>query len=310
MSWKNVLLLVLPAREAKEAALAYIKGLISPVERKNSWQLAEAIGDKDPYRFLILLNRASWDADAVRDDLRDYVVKHLGDDNAVLIVDETGFLKKGNQSVGVQRQYSGTAGRTENCQVGVFLVYASSHGHTFIDRELYLPKSWTNDRERCERAGVPEEVEFSTKLLIARKMLLRAIDAGVPARWVCADALYGTDHRLRQFIEARGLHYVLAVSRDQTIWVGKSQHRVDAIIRKIEESAWQTLSAGNGSRGERLYQWAASTFEHPKNPQLQRFVLARRKLENPTEITYYLVSAPNWYLFTRNSSGCRRTLDD
>ena len=135
--------------EAKEAALAYIKGLISPVERKNSWQLAEAIGDRDPYRFQHLLNRASWDTDAVRDDLRDYVVEHLGDDNAVLIVDETGFLKKGNQSVGVQRQYSGTAGRTENCQVGVFLVYASSHGHTFIDRELYLPKSWTNERKRC-----------------------------------------------------------------------------------------------------------------------------------------------------------------
>ena len=156
-----------------------------------------------------MLNRASWDADAVRDDLRDYVVEHLGDDNAVLIVDETGFLKKGDKSVGVQRQYSGTAGRTKNCQVGVFLVYASSLGHTFIDRELYLPKSWTSDRTRCERAGVPENVEFATKLQISRKMLGRAIDAGVPARWVCADALcadalYGTDHRLRQFIEARG----------------------------------------------------------------------------------------------------------
>lgn len=139
---------------------------------------------------------------------------------------------------------------------------------------------------------MPENVEFATKLQLARKMLLRAIDAEVPARWVCADALYGTDHRLRQFIEVRGLNYVLAVSRDQTTWVGKSQHRVDAIIRRKDESAWQTLSAGKGSRGERLYQWALATFEHPKNPQLQRFVLARRQLENPTEITYYLVSAP------------------
>lgn len=136
-----------------------------------------------------MLNRASWDANTVRDDLRDYVVEHLGDDNAVLIVDETGFLKKGNRSVGVQRQYSGTNGRTENCQVGVFLVYASSYGHTFIDRELYLPKSWTSDRERCERAGVPENVEFATKLQLARKMLGRAIDAGVPARWVCESCI-------------------------------------------------------------------------------------------------------------------------
>lgn len=149
--------------EAKQAALAYIKGLISPVERKNSWQLAEAIGNRDPYRFQHLLNRASWDANVVRDDLRDYVLEHLGDDNTVLIVDETGFLKKGDKSVGVQRQYSGTAGRTENCQVGVFLVYASSNGHTFIDRELYLPKSWTSDRQRCERAGVPETDSASSK---------------------------------------------------------------------------------------------------------------------------------------------------
>lgn len=158
------MLLASPAQEAKEAALAYIKGLISPVERKNSWQLAEAIGDKDPYRFGAFVKSCFLGCGFVRDDLRDYVVEHLGDDNAVLIVDETGFLKKGDKSVGVQRQYSGTAGRTENCQVGVFLVYASSLGHTFIDRELYLPKSWTSDRTRCEQASVPENVEFATKL--------------------------------------------------------------------------------------------------------------------------------------------------
>lgn len=204
-------------REPRQHAHNYLKGLLAPVARKNCWQLAEFAGDKDPAGFQQFLNQGRWNADELRDALHSYVNEHLGEADAVLVVDETGFLKKGDKSVGVQRQYSGTAGRTENCQIGVFLTYASSKGHTFLDRELYLPRSWTDDPERCQAAHVPEQTKFATKLQQARTMLERALTAGIPAQWVTADALYGGDHRFRGFIESKGLHYVVAVSRDQSI---------------------------------------------------------------------------------------------
>ena len=188
-------------REARRHAWAYIRGLLSPVERKNGWQLAEVNGDATPYGLQHLLGRARWDAEAVRDDLRAYLVKAMGHPQAVLVLDETGFLKKGQQSAGVARQYSGTAGRVENCQIGVFLAYASVHGHALLDRALYLPKAWTDDRERCAHAGVPAEQLFATKPQLAQQMLQRAFDAGVPAAWVTGDSVYGDDRRLRVWLE-------------------------------------------------------------------------------------------------------------
>ncbi|MFB9745638.1 IS701 family transposase, partial [Pseudonocardia sulfidoxydans] len=203
--------------EPRRRAWAYVRGLLAPLAGKNGWTLAEVAGDATPDGMQRLLNAATWDADGVRDDVRDYVVEHLGEPGGVLIVDETGFLKKGTKSAGVQRQYSGTAGRVENCQLGVFLAYATGKGRTLIDRELYLPKSWTGDRERCREAAVPDEIEFATKTALAKDMLGRALDAGVPAAFVTADEAYGQDYKFRSWCEQRRIGYVVAVPRSQTI---------------------------------------------------------------------------------------------
>lgn len=203
--------------EPRERAGEYVRGLLAPLERKNGWTLAESAGESGPAGMQRLLVGADWDADAVRDDLRDYVVSHLGDRGAVLVVDDTGFLKKGLKSAGVQRQYSGTAGRVENCQIGVFLGYAAPGGRTFLDRELYLPQSWTEDRARCREAGIGDDVEFATKPDLAMTMLGRALDAGVPASWVTADEAYGQVYRLRAMLEDRGMSYVLAVPCSQRV---------------------------------------------------------------------------------------------
>jgi SRSO17 transposase len=189
--------------EARHRALAYIQGLLSPAERKNGWQLAEVSGDTTPYGVQHLLGRALWEADAVRDELRSYVLQHLGDPKAVLVLDETGFVKKGQQSAGVARQYSGTAGRVENCQIGVFGAYASGRGQALMDRELYVPKEWANDPERCKRAGMPAKRPFATKPQLARQMLERTFAAQVPAVWVTGDSVYGDDRRLRVWLESQ-----------------------------------------------------------------------------------------------------------
>src|ERR671912_2907993 len=199
--------------EPRRRALAYLRGLLSPLARKNGWQLAEAAGDGTPDGVQDFLSRMRWDADAVRDDLRAYVVEHLGDADAVMALDETGFIKKGEHSVGVQRQYSGTAGRIENCQVGVFLGYASRHGHALIDRALYLPKTWAGDEERRRIAWVPEEVAFVTKPKLGIALLERALDAGVPCAWVTGDCVYGGDSALRGFLRRRRVGYELAGTR-------------------------------------------------------------------------------------------------
>src|SRR5215203_2009059 len=219
--------------EVRQRAREYLHGLLSEAERKNSWQLAEVAGNATPYCIQHLLGRANWDADAVRDDLREYVIEHLADAKSCLIVDETGFIKKGEKSVGVKRQYTGTVGKRENCQVGVFLAYASSRGQAFIDRELYLPEEWADDRDRRERAGVPEQVKMRTKPELAKEMLRRALEAGVGAAWVVADCVYGDSRRLGVFLEEREQPYVLAVSGKAYVWVGLRQHRVGEVLEAL-----------------------------------------------------------------------------
>src|SRR5918999_889563 len=207
--------------EPRRRAIAYLRGLLGPAERKNSWQLAEMSGDATPYGLQHLLRRALWDPDAVRDELGTYIMQHLGDPNAVLVIDETGFLKKGAHSAGVARQYSGTAGRIENCQIGVFLAYASRYGHTLLDRELYLPAAWTEDRERCRRAGIPATRAFATKPALARQMLARTRTAGVVMAWVTGDSIYGDDRALRQWLQGPHQTHRLAASGEN---VRKTDH--------------------------------------------------------------------------------------
>src|SRR5262245_1532595 len=243
--------------EPRQRVVAYLRGLLSPIERKNSWQLAEELGEQTPYGVQHLLGRAQWDAEAVRDDLQAYVVEHLGYKQAVLIVDETGFVKKGERSVGVQRQYSGTAGRIENCQIGVFLAYASPKGRTFIDRALYLPEEWTRDKPRCHQAGVPKTVGFATKPRLAQQMIARALAAGVPAQWVTGDSVYGNDGKLRRWLEEQRVAHVLGVSGNHYIWMGFRQRPVATVVPQVPRKAWQRLSAGNGSKGLRWFDWAA-----------------------------------------------------
>jgi SRSO17 transposase len=287
--------------EPRKRALSYLKGLTGSVERKNGWRLAEATGERTPDGMQRLLNAANWDADAVRDDLRDYVVEHLGDDEGgILIVDETGFLKKGEKSVGVKRQYSGTAGGTENCQVGVFLCYVSEKGAAFIDRALYLPKDWAKDAERRAEAGVPREVEFATKPKLARRMLERALDGGVGAGWVSGDTVYGSDRRLRMFLEERGQPFVLAVKSDESLWTleerGPGQQRADRIVRGAAPEQWRRLSAGEGSKGPRLFDWALLPLFRLQLTEEERFwghwLLVRRSVQDPNDLAYYAVFAP------------------
>ena len=274
--------------EPRRRVAGYLRGLLAPVERKNGWQLAEAIGDATPDGVQELLSRVQWDADAVRDDLQAYVIEHLGDADAVLVLDETGFLKKGTKSVGVQRQYSGTAGRIEPCQIGVFLGYASRHGQALIDRALYLPQSWTSDRTRRAEAHVPDDVVFTTKPKLGIAMLQRACAAGVPFAWVTGDCVYGADHKLRRSIEAQGRGYVLAVTSDQRFGF----RRVDARAADLPAETWQRLSAGEGMKGPRLYDWALIRPAITPETGLQRGLLIRRSIAKPEDCAFYLTYAP------------------
>jgi SRSO17 transposase len=228
----------------------------------------------------------------VRDDLRAYVIEQLGDPDGVLIVDETGFLKKGTKSVGVQRQYSGTAGRIENCQIGVFLAYAGAAGRAFLDRELYLPKEWAADDARRREAGMPAEVAFATKPGLARRMLERAFAAGVPATWVAGDEVSGDASELRRWLEARNAAYVLAVSCSHMIWQAGQQQRAADLIAAVPSAAWVTLSAGTGSQGERLYDWTWIRLPYESPAGLAQWLLARRSLSDSTEMAYYRAYGP------------------
>src|ERR687897_98171 len=293
--------------EVRQRAQDYLRGLLSEAERKNSWQLAEVAGNYTPYGIQHLLGRASWDADALREDLREYVIEHLlADSESCLIVDERGFIKKGEQSVGVKRQYTGTVGKRENCQVGVFLAYASGRGQAFIDRELYLPEEWALDKERRQRAGVPDEVGMRTKPELAKVMLQRALDAGVKAAWVVADSVYGDSRRLGMFLEERKQPYVLAVSGKAHVWAGFYQHRVSTLLDALtegelpsaqeeaaeEDEGWKRLSAGEGSKGPRLYDWLRLALNPPMQEGFERWLVVRRSIEDPEELTAYTVFAP------------------
>jgi SRSO17 transposase len=278
--------------EPRQRAMAYLQGLLSPAERKNSWQLAEVSGDATPYGFQHLLRRARWAPDAVRDELRRYVLQHLGDPEAVLVIDETGFLKKGRHSAGVARQYSSTAGRIENCQIGVFLGYAGQLGQTLLDRELYLPEEWTDDRDRCRRAGIPEDRHFATKPQLARQMLARALAAGVPAKWVTGDSVYGDDRRLRMWLEAQPQAYVLAVSGKEYVRLGWQQRQVKTILAALPEAGWTRCSAGDGAKGPRWYDWRWLPLADPVDSAWRRWLLVRRSLSDPTEVRAYVVFAP------------------
>lgn len=282
-------------QEPYQRAFAYMQGLMSPVERKNGWQVAEEIGEATPYAMQHLLDRAKWDCDGVGEELRAYALETLATPNAVVVIDETGFLKKGRKSVGVQRQYSGTAGRIENCQVGVFLSYASSRGHMLLDRELYLPKSWADDQGRCREAHVPASVTFATKPELAAQMLWRTLDAGFPVAWVTGDTVYGSAQTLRAGLEARKQAYALAVACKEHVEVQGTRKRVDQVACGLAREDWQELSAGAGSKGPRLFAWARIELAVPEISGWQRWLLVRRSLDEgtkPAEMAYVLVFAP------------------
>ncbi|WP_370685172.1 IS701 family transposase [Streptomyces sp. MnatMP-M27] len=274
----------------------YVRGLLAPVARKNSWQLAEQAGHATPDGLQHLLSRARWDPDEIRDDVQAFVAESIGRPEGVLIVDYTGFLKKGTTSAGVQRQYSGTTGRTENCQIGVFAAYASTAGRALVDRELYLPKSWTTDRARCRAAKIPDEREFATKGDLARAIVLRALASPLPIAWVTADSAYGQEFRFRRMLENAGVGYVVAVPKSQ-FTVGCP--RIDHLFAQAPPDAWERRSCGQGAKGLRMYDWAAiqlpavAEFGYQgEELTRRRWALARRSLSKPDEIAYYLGYAP------------------
>lgn len=279
-------------REARERARRYLEGLLGHVERKNGWQLAEALGEGGPQGMQRLLNAADWDAAVVRDELRTFVLEHLADERSgVLVIDETGFVKKGIKSAGVARQYSGTAGRRENQQIGVFLLYASDRGAAFIDRALYLPDEWMGDAARRAEAHIPERVGFATKGELARDMLARAFAARVPARWVVGDTIYSGDE-VRRWLEGQGRDYVLAVPSTHGIWTRARQQTAEQLMGRLPRDAWMRLSAGEGSQGPRWYDWACLRLSYATAPGKGQWLLARRSLSDPSELAYYRVYGP------------------
>lgn len=288
-------------REPREQMAKYLRGLLAPLPRKNGWQIAEAVGDATPDRTQRLLYRVPWDADQARDELERFVVETLGHPEGIGVADETGFLKKGSQSVGVKRQYTGTAGKVENCQVGVFLVYVTPKGKTFLDRRLYLPQEWCEDAVRRQKAKVPEEVVFRTKPQLAGEMLQHAWRQGVPMRWVTGDEVYGDSPEFRDIIRAQpGCDYVLAVSANTPVWTERPAagsvppaQGVAEVVAAWPEEAWQRLVVAEGEKGPRIYDWAyGRVVEKRKDqPGPDAWLLARRSPDDPTDIAYYLSSA-------------------
>ena len=306
-------------REVREQAVKYLQGLMSSVERKNGWQLAEAVGDKTPDATQRLLYSTQWDADAVRDELQRFVVARFGDADGIGVVDETGFLKKGMKSAGVQRQYSGTAGKIENCQLGVFLTYATAQAHLFLDRRLYLPESWCTDSERCAEAKIPAATLFETKPEQAVAMLRHAWRMGVPMRWVTADEVYGEFSYLRDAVAESGRWYVLAVRAHSRVWRVRPEvaiaawhgsgrkpvkervldHSVQpvpipALVASWPDSCWQRLTVAEGEKGPRVYDWACQRVVENQNhlPGRNAWLLVRRSLTDPHECAYFLSNAP------------------
>lgn len=282
--------------EQRKTAGAFIDGLLSGAERKTGWMLAEEAGFERPFRIQSLLGRSSWSAERLNELVQRYTIDALGDADGVLVIDETGFLKKGTHSVGVARQYSGTAGRIENCQIGVFAAYASRFGHALVDRRLYLPKGWAEDRERRSKASVPDEVAFATKPAMAREMVEKILDEGVPCAFVLADALYGSDYKFRTMLEERGQAYVLAVRSNQVLRFIDEWQFVQTdpatLIGDLEAQAWQPLPAGEGAKGPRLYDWARLPLNGRTQEGFTRWLLARKSQRDPNAIAYYFAHAP------------------
>jgi SRSO17 transposase len=271
--------------EPRRRCRGYLLGLLGQVERKNGWQLAEYAGDERPDGMQRLLNHYQWDADQVRDDLREYISEHLGEPGGVLIVDDTGFIKKGRCSAGVQRQYTGTSGKIDNCQLGVFLAYASSRGRALADRELYIPKSWFADRERCEAAGIGDDITFATKPALALRMIQRAHAAKMPFGWVSGDEAFGQDPKLRGWLEAEQIAYVLAVGSSHRLPTAAGPMRADALAELVPKAAWERISCGNGAKGPRVYDWAL--VQTGTDHQL----LVRRSIADG-ELAFYRCHAP------------------
>jgi len=275
-------------------AAGLMLGMVSGLDRKNCWTIAEHRGDCSPDGLQHLLSRAKWDAEAVRDDLRDYVVDAFGDPGAVLVVDETGDVKKGTATVGVQRQYSGTAGRIENAQVAVYLTYAAPRGHALIDRALYLPKSWAEDADRCQEAGIPTDRRgFATKPTLAKMLISRAVEANTPAAWVAGDEVYGADPTLRAAIRGHGLGYVLAVSANRRVPTEAGPIRVDALPAMLPARAWQKHSAGAGSHGHRLYSWAWIALLPEDDTDTGQHHLLIRRNDRTGELAYLRCYTPH-----------------
>jgi SRSO17 transposase len=293
---KSRLAPVFGRREVGASAAAFIDGLLSGISRKTGWLMAEQAGLDRPYRMQSLLGRSSWNADVLRDLVRAEVIGSLGDPRGVLVVDETGFLKKGTHSVGVARQYSGTAGRIENCQIGVFLGYASPLGQALIDRRLYLPDAWAADAARRRQVRVPEPMAFATKPQIACDLIAAALDAGTPCAWVLADALYGSDSRLRRMLEARRQPYVLAVRSNHMLRMltatGLLQTDPAQLAEALPGTAWAAHAAGEGSKGPRLYEWARIALPWTVDQGFERWLLIRRSRRDRQDRAYYLVFAP------------------
>jgi SRSO17 transposase len=280
--------------EPRRQVRSYLLGLLSPLADKNGWSLAEAAGDRTPDKMQRLLNAVVWDADAIRDELRSYAAEQVGTAGGVLIVDETGFVKKGVKSAGVQRQYSGTAGRVENCQLGVFLAYAGPRGRVLLDRELYLRRTWCDDLDRRREAAIGDDVRFATKPALGLKMLARTLDAGMPAKWVTADEAYGKDSKFRVWLQQRRVGYVLAVACNQKVPTERGSARADALAAVAPVLAWKRRSCGDGVKGPRLYDWAVATLPDTGTAEHghTRWLLIRRSIAKPTELAYYLCYGP------------------
>lgn len=306
--------------EPREQAIKYVRALLMTIDRKNTWQMAEALGDQIPDAMQRLLYRSNWDADQARDILQQFVIECFADEEAIGVVDETGFLKKGHRSVGVQRQYSGTAGKVENCQIGTFLTYASPAGHVFLDRRLYLPEEWSRDAQRRAGAHVPSEVVFQTKPDQAVAMLQQAWAHGVPMRWVTGDEVYGQSTALRDAVAASGRWYVLAVPANLFVWPERpaieapgasergrprTQPRVganaapavplSAIVAAWPDSRWQRLIVTEGEKGPLTYDWACARVIESRDqlPGRESWLVVRRSVSDPTELAYYLSNAPD-----------------
>jgi SRSO17 transposase len=279
--------------EVRERLRRYLSCLLGRVERKNGWQLAEAIGDADPQGVQRLLRTTRWDVDVVQDDLRTFILHHLGDEaSGVLIVDETGFLKKGRKSCGVARQYTGTAGDTVNCQVGVFLAYASAKGAAFLDRALYLLREWMRDQDRRAESGIPKRLRFATKITQAEQMLARAFAVNAPAQWIVADSGYGRSGAFRRWLEKRGRAYAVMVPRTNAIHYCGGRERVEQLAARLTEEAWMPVPTGKAASAERMHEWACLPLSAPCATGMRRWLLVRRDPGDPGERAYWLAYGP------------------